>query len=233
MDVFECIENRRSVRKYTEQPVEFSKLTTIMEAGTKAPSAGNLQNWRFILVTDKRKIKEIYEHALKQEVVFNAQSVIIVCGETDKAERLYGLRGKRLYTVQNCAAAIQNMLLTAHAIGLGACWVGAFDEDYISSLFGIPDYARPQAIITLGYPDEKPLIDKKELSYFIYFNDFGEKIKDLHLYMRDYSVELAKKTDALENEVNKHVDRMKPKLNAIFEKLKEKIKSIFQKKKQE
>ncbi|MAG39108.1 nitroreductase [Candidatus Woesearchaeota archaeon] len=203
MNIFECIRNRRSIRKYTEQPIEFDKLTKIIEAGTFAPSAGNMQNWRFVLVTDKNVIKNVHEHCLHQEVVYNAQALIVVCGLTEKAERLYGLRGKRLYTIQNCACAIQNMLLEAHALGLGTCWVGAFNEDKINSIFNIPENARPQAIITIGYPNEKPKHDRKDLSSVVYFNNYGLKIKDLHLLLRDYSVEWKKQAKTLEESSEK------------------------------
>ena len=125
-----------------------------MHAGIYAPNAGNIQNWQFILVTDHDRIKSIYQHCLHQEAVHNAQAIIVICGLVNKAERMYGLRGKRLYTVQNCAASAQNMLLAAHSLGLGACWIGAFDEDQISNTFNIPARARPQVILALGYADE-------------------------------------------------------------------------------
>lgn len=196
MDTLECIKTRRSIRKFTEQPVEFDKLAKIMEAGSQAPSTGDIQNWRFILVTEKALIHDLYNHCFQQEVVFNAQAAIIVCGETDPAERLYGLRGKRLYTVQNCASATENMLLAAHALGLGACWIGAFDEDKVSTVFSIPGNARPQAIVAIGYPNENPTKQFKDLAKCVYFNSFGSKIEDLHLVIRDYSVEWKKNLDS-------------------------------------
>ncbi len=221
MDIFECIKTRRSIRKYTQQPVEFDKIAKILEAGVYAPSAGNMQNWRFIVVTDHPAIKELYNHCLHQEVVYNAQTIIIVCGVTDKAESMYGLRGKRLYTVQNCACAIENMLLAAHALGLGACWIGAFDEDKIATMFNIKENARPQAIITLGYPDEKPLSDRKDLESVTYFNQYGMKIKDFHLIVKDYSIEWEKKAQKIEKESEKGLEKLYRKINETWHKAKQ------------
>lgn len=187
MEALDCIKSRRTIRKFTEQPIEFEKLGKILEAGSYAPSAGNIQNFRFILVTEKGLIKQLYDHCLQQEVVFHAQVCIVICGEDDKAERMYGLRGRRLYSIQNCAAAAQNMLLAAHDLGLGACWIGAFDEDKIRSLFDIEEQSRPQAIIALGYPDEHPPAEKKDLQAMTHFNAYGLKVKDVNQVVRDYS----------------------------------------------
>ncbi|MBU1202068.1 MAG: nitroreductase family protein [Nanoarchaeota archaeon] len=231
MNTFECIKTRRSIRKYTQQPVEFDKIAQIIEAGIHAPSAGNMQNWRFIVVTEKNLLKEIYQHCLHQEAVYNAQIAIIVCGVTDKAEMLYGLRGKRLYTVQNCACAIQNMLLAANELGLGACWIGAFDEDKISTVFGIPDNARPQAIITLGYPDEKPVSDRKNLESVTYFNRYKMKIKDLHLLFKDYSVHWEKQAEKVQEVSERGLKRVHKRLKEAWKKTKEhpKVRRFFKK----
>lgn len=224
MDVFDCIYNRRSIRKYTEEPVEFDKITKIIDAAAHAPSAGNMQNWRFIIVTDRGLINKLYEHCLQQEVILNAQSVIVICGDIEKAERLYGLRGKRLYTTQNCACAIQNMLLAAHALGLGACWIGAFDESKISTMFDIPDSARPQAIITIGYPAEKPESSRKNLNSVVFFNQHGLKIKDVHLELRDYSVEVEKQLKIAESTGKKAGNNLVTHGKKILDRLKSKSK---------
>ena len=75
---------------------------------------------------------------------------IVVCSEAEKSELFYAEKGKKLYAIQNCAAAIQNMLLAAHAEGLGSCWVGAFDEDMLKDALKIPDEVYPQAVVTIG-----------------------------------------------------------------------------------
>ncbi len=155
MEVLECIKTRRSTRKFLDVPVEWDKIGTIVDAGRSAPTSGNLQNWKFIVVLDEEKRKEISEACLKQFWMERAPVHIVICSEPEKAKRFYGIRGERLYSIQNCAASAENMILTAHSLGLGSCWVGAFDEDMLKRALGIPDYARPQAIIPIGYPAEK------------------------------------------------------------------------------
>ena len=129
MEVFDCIRTRRSIRRYKDKPVEWDKVVTILEAGRLAPSAGNLQNSKFIVVRDEEIRKKVAETALNQKWMEKAPIHIIVCSEPIKSKRFYGIRGERLYTIQDCAAAIENMLLTAHSLDLRACWVGAYEED--------------------------------------------------------------------------------------------------------
>ena len=155
MDIIECIKTRRSIRKFLDVPVEWDKIGTIVDAGRYAPNSGNLQNWKFVVVLGEETRKKIAEACLQQLWMAKAPVHIIVCSEPEKAKRFYGIRGERLYTIQNCAAATQNMLLTAHSLKLGACWVGAFDEDMLKRAVGIPDVIRPQAVIPIGYPAEK------------------------------------------------------------------------------
>lgn len=158
MDVFDCMKSRRSVRKFLEVPVEWDKIGKILDAARFAPSAGNLQTWKFIVVRDKEKRHKIAEAALHQWWMEKAPVHIVICAEMRRIKQFYGIRGERLYSVQSCAAAVQNILLAAHSLGLGACWVGAFDEDRVATILSIPGDAelRPQAIIPIGYPDEKP-----------------------------------------------------------------------------
>jgi len=191
MDLWDVLRSRRTIRKYSEKPVEFDKIVAICEAGALAPSAGNLQNWKFILLTEKEKIRESLCNACLDQECFNtAQIAIVVCADEAIMERQYGLRGKRLYSVQNCAAAIQNMLLAAHTLGLGAAWIGAFNEEKLRDMLDIPDVARPQAVITLGYPAERPG-DKRMrlLDDVIRFDMYEQRHKDLHRILTDLSVE--------------------------------------------
>lgn len=193
MDVFECVTTRRSVRKYLDTPVEWDKVGTVLEAGRAAPSAGNLQNWRFVVVLDKDKRHQIADAALQQSWMKNAPLHIIVCSEPKKAEQFYGLRGERLYSVQNCAAAIQNMLLTAHSLGLGSCWVGAFDEEMLKRVLNIPEEVRPQAIITLGYSAEKAKAPVRyRIEDVVFLETWMNRIKDMDAYFGYTSAKVQK-----------------------------------------
>ena len=156
MDVFECIRTRRSIRKFKElKPVPWDKVVTILEAGKFAPNAGNLHNFKFIAIRDP-VIRKKNAEAANQPWMEQATLHIIICSEPVKSKRFYGTRGERLYTVQDCAAAAENMLLTAHSLGLGGCWVGAFDEDKIRHYQNLPETVMVHSILAIGYADEKP-----------------------------------------------------------------------------
>ncbi|MBR9700777.1 hypothetical protein GOV11_02840 [Candidatus Woesearchaeota archaeon] len=190
-DVFQTMASRRTTRRFMPKPVEMDKLLQVVQAGVLAPSSGNIQNWGFTIVTDQEKIREMYPLTLEQEPLLTAPAAIIVTGDIEHSHTMYGLRGKRLYTIQNCAAAIENMLLAAEGLNLGACWIGAFDEDKISDLFEIPqDTQRAQAIILFGYPAASPEPkETKDLECFVFFNKFGNKVQRPHLVFYDWATE--------------------------------------------
>jgi len=189
--VFEAIKTRRSVRKYLDKAIPRELTTKVIDAGRFAPSAGNLQNWKFILCEKQSVRNGIADACLQQWWISSAPSIIVIVAEPDKAKRFYGLRGERLYTVQNIAAAAQNILLCAHSLGLGACWVGAFDEDKVSRVCSIPEEYRPQAVITLGYADEHPPEPTKyPLETITYFNSWRSRIEDIESYFGFHSVKM-------------------------------------------
>ncbi len=155
MDVKRAIRDRRSVRRYSDQPVPDELLRQVITAGMQAPSAGNLQSRRFYIVRDKRKRKRLAAAAMNQTFLAEAPLAIVVCADY-RIKREYGERGMELYCLLDCAAATQNMLLCAHALGLATCWMGAFEEAKVTELLKLPNYLRPVVITPLGYPAEKP-----------------------------------------------------------------------------
>jgi len=156
MELFEALNKRRSIRKYRSDPIPKEKLSRILEAAIQAPSAGNLQPWRFIILRDTQRKMAIAEAALGQLMIADAPVVIVVCTDQRRSERYYGERGVNLFCIQDTAAAVQNLMLAAFALELGTCWVGSFDERKVSSILHAPDGMRPVAIIPLGYPAEHP-----------------------------------------------------------------------------
>ncbi|MFH1641324.1 MAG: nitroreductase family protein [Nanoarchaeota archaeon] len=162
MDTLECIQQRRSIRKYKDKAVEWDNVVKILEAGRMAPSSGNIQNWRFLVVKAIANRKKIVDACFEQEWIEEAPVLIVVTGNSAQGEEMYGTRGERLYTIQNVAAAIENMLLAATSLGLGSCWVGAFEEQKIRTLLKLPETIMPHAIVTIGYADEKPLLPQKK-----------------------------------------------------------------------
>ncbi|MFQ6087532.1 MAG: nitroreductase family protein [Candidatus Methanofastidiosia archaeon] len=155
MNLFEAIKKRRSIRSFEEKEVLDDDLKKILEMAIWAPSEGNLQPWKFYLVRDEDTKDRLTRAALNQRFLSQASVVIVVCADFH-ATSPYGERGINLYCLQSTAAAIQNMLLSAHALGLGACWVGAFQEEEIKEILKLPDHLRPIALIPIGYPAESP-----------------------------------------------------------------------------
>ncbi len=226
MDVFKCIQTRRSVRSYSSRKVEFDKIALVLEAASKAPSSGNLQDYRFIVVNDRDKIRALANHCNEQFWIASAPVLLIVCADTERTELYYGLRGQRLYATQNSAAAIQNALLAAHALGLGACWIGAFNEEFVSDEFGIPEKVRPQAIITLGYQEGE--LDPKtenELEAMVSFNSYGSKVENMNVLLREYSKELDKAFARGDESVEKGVKSFKSGLGKLFSDVKKRFDS--------
>lgn len=174
MDLFEAITKRRSIRKYQPKDVEWFKIADMIDSARYAPSAGNLQDWRFIVVKERSNIVALASASYEQHWMESAPVCIVVCSDLRNTERLYGVRGTRLYTIQNSSAALENMMLTAYSHGLGTCWVGAFNEDEVSGIFHLPPFIRPQAILTVGYADEKPKEPlRTSVETITYFESWG------------------------------------------------------------
>ncbi len=156
MEVFEAIRTRRSVRRYQRESISEEVLTELLSAAILAPSAGNAQPWRFLVVRDQKLKEGLVSAAHGQTFLAEAPVVIVVCADLERARRAYRERGETLYCLQDTAAAIQNLLLAATAKGLGTCWVGAFDEGKAADVLGLSRGLRPVALIPVGKPGEAP-----------------------------------------------------------------------------
>ena len=161
MDVTEAIRQRRSVRKYTDEEVSDDDVAQLLDAALWAPSAGNVQPWEFVVVKDKETKHKLSDAALNQTFVEKAPVVIVVCTDLNKEKKRYGGRGEKLYSIQDTAAATQNILLTAHALGLATCWVGAFKEKDAAKAVNAPKNVVPVAILPIGHPAEEPVAPQK------------------------------------------------------------------------
>lgn len=196
MDAIECIMTRRSIRKFMDVDVEKTKLGIIFEAGAHAPSSGNIQNWKFFLIRRQDLKHKIASACMQQYWIETAPVILVIASEPDKASRYYGLRGERLYSIQNVAAAAQNMILTTHALGLATCWVGEFDEDAIKRTINMGHKFRPNVILPIGYADEiVPEPMRLRIENLVIFEDQrgggnggGGRIEDLDWAVWDYNV---------------------------------------------
>lgn len=180
MEIDECIENRRSIRSYLDKKVHWEKISQLLDAAHLAPSSGNIQNWRFIVITDDNMRNKIASACLSQKWMTQAPVYIVVCSE-NTVESLYEERGKK-YSIQNCAAAIENILLKAIDLSLGTCWIGSFNDSAIKPLLEIPENVEVEAIITLGYPTEKPISKRHKLEELTFFEKYGNRKRDTSLF---------------------------------------------------
>jgi len=146
---------RYSCRRFADTALTAAQIEYILEAAVWAPSAGNLQPWRFV-VAGSADLRRRLARAAGQEFVAEAPVVIAVCAVPGESAPRYGQRGTSLYCLQDTAAATQNMLLAATELGLGSCWVGAFDEEAAAAALGIPAAWRPVALVPVGHPLEAP-----------------------------------------------------------------------------
>ncbi len=156
MDFFEVVANRRSIRTYKNQTLPQELLQKIMDAATAAPSAGNSQPWAFVVAEQAQTKQALSKAAYGQKNLTEASVVIVVCADEKAAEEAYGPRGKTLYCYQDTAAAVENILLAACALGLGTCWIGAFREEEVRKTINAPANMRPVAMVPVGYPNESP-----------------------------------------------------------------------------
>jgi nitroreductase len=153
MDFWETVEKRHSVRRFdVDHDVAPEIVERILRAATLSPSAGNCQPWHFFVVRNAAIKEHLAQAAWGQRFVAEAPLVIVVCTESARSSARYGPRGNDLYCLQDTAAATEHILLAATALGLGACWVGAFDEKAATQALQLPAHLRPVAMVPIGYP---------------------------------------------------------------------------------
>ncbi len=165
VDIIEIIKNRRSVRKFTAEPVSEELIANILEAGRWAPSGLNNQPWRFAVITDSGLRKEISTLTHYSKIVLSAKVLIAVFLDTEKSYH-------REKDIQATGACLQNMLLEINSLGLGAVWLGEIikSSEQIRSLLGLGKGLDLMAVVALGYPDEKPKsVKRKALDELVVF----------------------------------------------------------------
>jgi len=151
----DTIRDRRSIRRYTDDALTSEEESTLVEAVRWAPSSGNLQARKFHFITDRelreRLVGTCFDHG------WMIQAPMLVVGSVD--ERIteeYGEAGLTTFGIMDISASVQNMLLAAHDLGLGACWVCAFPPDAVKSIMGLPEHLHPVLMVTVGRPAEAP-----------------------------------------------------------------------------
>lgn len=168
MELYEGLLTRRSIRRWKDEQIDDGDIKDMLRAAMFAPSAHNLRNWEFVVVTDQKQKDRLSEVQPYVKVVKNAPVVIIVCGDTSPS------REAEAFWVQNCSAAMQNLLLAAHAKGFGGVWCGlhplADAEMAVQEILGLPSHINPLGVYAFGHPERDTVrqperFDEKKIHY--------------------------------------------------------------------
>jgi len=166
VSLVDVVLSRRSIRRYEQKEIPKDALDKILDAGRQAPSAANRQPWHFIVVTDP-EIKKELSKGLFNRFIKDTPVTLIGCAHKDL------IAGK--WSIISTTIALHNMVVAAWAMGIGSCWVGDFNEEKIKKLLNIPESWNIVALISLGYPAEKPQPRKKKsIEEIVSFNKFEE-----------------------------------------------------------
>lgn len=160
MDVYEAIRTRKSVRAWRDRPVPEDVLERVLDAARRAPSARNLQEWRFVVVSDPQLRRRLGREAAGQEFVGAAPIVLACCAEADSRVMRCG---QAAYPI-DVAIAMDHLSLAAAAEGLGTCWIGSFDEGKVREILGIPPGVRVVELMPLGWPVDPTPVEKNRLA---------------------------------------------------------------------
>jgi nitroreductase len=170
MDVLETIRARRSIRKYKPELIPTEKMEMILEATCLAPSAGNRQPWRFVLVQDKKRMRTLAQAANDQMFLADAAIIAVAVGDPEISAKWHE---------KDTMIAIEHMVLTATSLGYGTCWIGAFDEDEVKRLLKIPEKMKVVALLPIGVPDQKPAARPRKEPSEVFFREKWKEPKKL------------------------------------------------------
>ena len=158
MDALDALLTRRSIRKYDDRELPNDLLAELIKYGMYAPSACNKQPWHFIIIKERKLLNEIADFHPNAKMLKNAPCAILICGDEIKAH-------DKGYWPVDCSAATQNILIGAHAKGLGACWLGIYPREEriatMKKIMNLPDHIHAFSLLSLGYPAETPRIPQR------------------------------------------------------------------------
>lgn len=173
MDLFKAIKERRSIRKYTDKPIDDSAMEKMLDAARWAPNAGNYNAWRFIVVNSPAQNKQLLHFCPGLNDV--PAATILICSKPKQKK----LADKvRLMYMADCAIAAQNLVLAAYSMGIGSCVVVSFAEAALREILSIPENVYPFMMVTLGYPSETPEPPPRlPISEIAFRNEYGKEWK--------------------------------------------------------
>jgi nitroreductase len=172
LSVLDVVRARGSIRSYKEKPIPKQVLLDILEAARLAQSADNRQPWEFIVVTDPVMREGLVRAAGNQSFVGEAAAILVCLANPEESASVGPFEGFLI----DLAIAIENMALTAWDLGVGSCWIGAYDEEKVRELLSIPRSLRVVSLLALGYPDGRPgMKRRKDFDEIVHWQKYGEK----------------------------------------------------------
>jgi nitroreductase len=172
----DVITTRRSVRQFTEEKIDVDRLVSLVALGTWAPSGGNAQTWRFVIVTDEITVHAI--HAVSPGISVPPPAMIAICQDRKRAEELGGAVGRDQCAPMDTAMAAQTIMLAAHAEGLGTCAVLSFHVGAVHRILGLPEEVVPELLITVGHPAKVPPPPRRTSDGIIHLDRWGRPCDD-------------------------------------------------------
>jgi len=175
MDVSQAIKGRRSIRHYRREAIPQDALLHLVEAAVWAPSGGNAQTWRFVILREQRNVEKI--KALSPGVMGNPVAFIVICQDKELAEKNGGRIGRDVLSVMDTAMAAENIMLQAFSEGIGSCAILGFDKEGVRKLLHLPEHVVPELAIMLGYPKRIPDAPKRDFATVYFWEEYENRPK--------------------------------------------------------
>jgi nitroreductase len=160
IDFFDLIATRHSIRAYKQKNLSKDIIKKILSASQKAPSAGNIQSYEIFVVSNDNIKKRLAKAAHDQNYIIEAPNTFVFCADPQTSAKEYGNRGIELFSIQDATLACAYAQLASHALGLSSVWIGAFNENEVSTILNV-GVLRPVAMLVVGFANEKPEITNR------------------------------------------------------------------------
>jgi len=207
MNVFDAITTRKKVVKFKDTAIDDKLIGVMLYAATHAHSAGEQQEWHFIIVRDEKTKKKLSEASLHNPLVKSAPVDIVICADVGKMGRRFDKRGEVFYSVQDTAAASMILMIAATNLGLDSAWVSSLDEEWVKDVLNLPDNFRPVAILAVGYSQEKESLQERIPFDNISWNEkYGKKYDISYIFQpgAKKDVELKPMGNIIEDAIKKY-----------------------------
>ncbi|MEK6826280.1 MAG: nitroreductase family protein [Nanoarchaeota archaeon] len=193
MEFDEIITARHSIREYQNKEVKHEILCEILDSAKQAPSSGNIQNWTFMIVNDKKKMSRLAKACLDQDWITTAPVLIVVCYNDKSIKTLFPKKYVE-FSLQNTTIASTYIMLKAVTLGLGTCWIDIEKKEDVANCLKLPNHIIPSHLITIGYhKGQYKRTSRNEISIVTYFEEYGKRTKSFSPFPLDKTIRKIKK----------------------------------------